>query len=145
MTLLTGLMVRCSIAQERFYLSSSRLKYEAIELAESLRFANVAAGNALQRLEYAATHDHLTGLSNRAAFQAAFEARLEREVPADPFWVLLVDLDRFKAINDTFGHAVGDEVLVSVGRHLRSILGPDAIVARFGGRRIRCPGRNAAG
>ena len=134
LTLLTALMFRCSTEQEKHYLQSSRLRHEATELAASLKAANVAAGHALQRLEHSAKHDHLTGLFNRAAYQVAFEARLTRAVAErQAFWVMLIDLDRFKAINDTFGHAVGDELLVEVGARLRDILGPHAVVARLGG------------
>lgn len=74
--------------------------------------------------------DSLTGQLNRASYAE----RLERTIQADvPFAMLSVDLDRFKAINDQFGHLVGDDVLVEVGNRLRSCLGPQDWMARVGG------------
>ncbi|KQP73678.1 hypothetical protein ASF60_09580 [Methylobacterium sp. Leaf113] len=132
--ILAVLMIRGATDQEAHYLESSRLKLEATALAESLKAANLAAEQALRRLEYSASHDHLTGLFNRAAYQAAFEARLGNgAADREEFWILLIDLDRFKGINDTFGHAVGDAVLVESGARLRRILGAEAVVARLGG------------
>jgi diguanylate cyclase (GGDEF)-like protein len=130
--LLTGLLLRCANEQERHYLRAKRLTYEAIALTDSLKAANVAAGQAMQRLEHSATHDHLTGLVNRAAYQAAFETCLA-EAGTTAFWIMMIDLDRFKRINDRFGHVIGDAILVEAGAQLRRILGPDSVVARLGG------------
>ncbi|MCC8394723.1 diguanylate cyclase [Paraburkholderia sp. MMS20-SJTR3] len=85
-------------------------------------------------LEYLATHDVLTGLPNRMLFMRKLEraiddARRGREELA----VLFVDLDRFKQINDQFGHSVGDKVLVAVARRLRDVLDAGDVVARLGG------------
>nr|BFE55676.1 hypothetical protein GCM10020063_002020 [Dactylosporangium thailandense] len=71
-----------------------------------------------------ATHDALTGLPNRALFNE----RLEHATAA-----ILVDLDDFKAVNDTLGHPVGDGLLVEVGRRLRAAVRPTDLVARLGG------------
>ncbi|MGI5238013.1 diguanylate cyclase domain-containing protein [Dactylosporangium sp. CA-139066] len=71
-----------------------------------------------------ATHDALTGLPNRALFNE----RLERAAAA-----ILIDLDDFKAVNDTLGHPVGDGLLVEVGRRLRAAVRPSDLVARLGG------------
>ena len=130
--LLTGLLLRCAGEQERHYLRAKRLTYEAIALTESLKAANVAAGEAMHCLEHSAAHDDLTGLLNRAAYQKAFETRLHESGTA-AFWIMMIDLDRFKRINDRFGHVVGDAILVESGAQLRRILGPDAVVARLGG------------
>lgn len=75
----------------------------------------------------AATRDPLTGLANRDAFATALAGA---PVPAA---VLYIDLDRFKAINDQWGHQVGDQVLVEAARRVRGASGPDALVARLGG------------
>ncbi len=75
----------------------------------------------------AATRDPLTGLANRDTFAAALE---EASMPAA---VLYIDLDRFKTINDQWGHQVGDAVLIEVGRRVSHVGGPDAVVARLGG------------
>jgi diguanylate cyclase (GGDEF)-like protein len=92
-------------------------------------FENVAARHAAKiEMERLALFDTLTGLSSRAGFARALQAR-----PDEPFIVLAVDLDGFKAANDTFGHAVGDAVLREAGRRLREIASLDAVVARVGG------------
>jgi len=85
------------------------------------------------RQEYLATHDTLTGLLNRDAFMRLLERDIASSAHA-PFAVLLLDLNRFKDINDTLGHAAGDQVLEEVGKRLKALLSPDDIrVARLGG------------
>jgi diguanylate cyclase (GGDEF)-like protein len=79
---------------------------------------------------YQAMHDALTGLPNRLLFDSTATSALETGGPAA---VLLLDLDRFKDVNDTLGHAAGDEVLRDVGRRLRTALSGAACVARLGG------------
>ncbi|GIM97609.1 diguanylate cyclase domain-containing protein [Paractinoplanes toevensis] len=81
-----------------------------------------------RRLEHAAYHDPLTGLPNRALLWRRFA-----EAADGPYAVLLVDLDGFKAVNDTYGHLAGDELLCRVAERLRHVCGPDATVARLGG------------
>ena len=78
--------------------------------------------------------DALTGLGNRRAFDAGLESRCALAAETGRGLVLiLVDLDDFKSINDTFGHSVGDAVLQIVGRHLRENAEPDDLVVRLGG------------
>ena len=77
-----------------------------------------------------ARHDALTGLPNRRSFLEALDAALAAGVPAG---VVLLDLDRFKDVNDALGHTVGDEVLVEVARRLAAATGDGALVARLGG------------
>lgn len=137
LTLLTALMFRWSRQQEIHYLRSRRLHYEAIALTESLKAANLAGGEALRRLEHTATHDHLTGLFNRAAYQAAVDARLERAA-APPAWLMLIDLDRFKTINDRYGHEVGDAVLVGFCAVAGETLPDRALFGRLGGEEFAC-------
>jgi diguanylate cyclase (GGDEF)-like protein/PAS domain S-box-containing protein len=86
------------------------------------------------QLKYRAEHDSLTGLSNRDHFQDSLEAMF-RDAPADALVGLCcVDLDSFKTVNDSYGHAVGDEILVEIGRRLTSSLStPEFLVARTGG------------
>lgn len=74
--------------------------------------------------------DALTGLANRLALDARLA---ELSAARVPFAVLILDLDRFKSINDAFGHAAGDAVLREVGARLASLLGPADLLARMGG------------
>ena len=83
------------------------------------------------RLSYDASHDHLTGLANRRLLYQRLEHHLARQ---DSRCALLVlDLDGFKAVNDQFGHAFGDAVLVESAERLRRSLRPGDVVARLGG------------
>jgi len=85
-------------------------------------------------LRHAALHDALTGLPNRTLFLDRLEVSLARTTrdPEHRCAVLFMDLDRFKLINDSFSHAVGDELLVALGRRLGGILRPDDTIARGG-------------
>ena len=86
------------------------------------------------RLEYQAFHDALTGLANRELFIDRVAHRLRGRTPADRAGTLLfIDLDGFKAVNDRFGHAVGDALLRSVGDRMRSCVRPVDTAARLGG------------
>jgi len=85
-------------------------------------------------LEHQAFHDSLTGLANRALFTDRVNHALERGVRRQNlFAVLFIDLDDFKTINDSLGHAAGDELLVVVARRLESCLRPEDTCARLGG------------
>ncbi len=87
--------------------------------------------HARQEALLAATTDFLTGLPNRRAFVAALDAAMAG--PKSSFALAILDLDRFKAVNDTFGHAVGDELLNEVARRLVYAVGASGLVARLGG------------
>ncbi|CUA89944.1 diguanylate cyclase (GGDEF) domain [Chelatococcus sambhunathii] len=90
---------------------------------------------ATQALWRAAHLDGLTGVANRAAFKTHLEAVVDRAAAAGrPVWLLLLDLDGFKEINDTCGHHVGDRVLIAVAERLGQICsGRDMFLARLGG------------
>jgi diguanylate cyclase (GGDEF)-like protein len=79
--------------------------------------------------EFQALHDALTGLANRVLF----ERRLQQAVSAGPVGVMLLDLDRFKEVNDTLGHAVGDDLLREAGARIAAAVPHAAMVARLGG------------
>ena len=83
------------------------------------------------RNEHAARHDPLTGLPNRTAFRETVEDTLKSD--AQPSCLLLVDLDRFKEVNDTLGHRYGDLLLQQVAERFRERLGPGDQIARLGG------------
>jgi diguanylate cyclase (GGDEF)-like protein/PAS domain S-box-containing protein len=81
-----------------------------------------------------ATHDRLTGLSNRSNFVNHLSRALETgRRSVHRLAVLLVDLDRFKLVNDSLGHAAGDRLLIEAGRVLTSLVRPTDLVARIGG------------
>ncbi|HEX7325556.1 MAG TPA: EAL domain-containing protein [Rhodanobacteraceae bacterium] len=88
-----------------------------------------------QRLKYETLHDALTGLPNRAALLRKLDVALQRfrGNMAPSFAVLFLDLDRFKVINDSAGHIVGDELLIQAGRRIRASVKPNDVVARLGG------------
>ncbi len=88
-----------------------------------------------QRLTHQARHDSLTGLPNRVLLLERLDAAIARmqEPGRAPFAVLFLDLDRFKLVNDSVGHAAGDEMLIETGRRITATLGEEAVVARLGG------------
>ncbi len=88
---------------------------------------------AQDRLHWTATHDAVTGLPNRAAFQAALDSALGAAGPDHPLALLLIDLDNFKQINDSHGHHAGDLVLRTFGDRIGAALPTGGVLARFGG------------
>lgn len=88
---------------------------------------------AKERLAYAASHDTLTNLPNRMALLSWIDTSLIRLQKNEKLAVLFIDLDRFKRVNDTHGHAEGDRVLIQVARKLRGLVDPNARVSRLGG------------
>ena len=88
-----------------------------------------------ERLRHAALHDVLTGLPNRASFMDRLKRSLGRAKQREDylFAVLFLDLDRFKMINDSLGHLVGDQLIVEIARRLEVCLRPSDMIARLGG------------
>jgi diguanylate cyclase (GGDEF)-like protein/PAS domain S-box-containing protein len=97
-------------------------------------------------LEYDSRHDALTGLVNRRGLDE-YHARIVADANGQPpqLTLLHLDLDRFKEINDRFGHAAGDAVLVHVGKELRKVVGPEDQASRQGGDEFVIVLRSCAG
>jgi diguanylate cyclase (GGDEF)-like protein len=100
----------------------------------------------VDEIEHQALHDHLTGLPNRLLFRdRVAQAVLSLGRGGGGFAVLLLDLDRFKDINDTLGHESGDRVLEEVARRLRFVMRESDTVARLGGDEFAVLAHDAAG
>ncbi len=82
------------------------------------------------RVLHISRHDALTNLPNRSLLNERLESLVAEH---EPFALMFLDLDKFKVVNDSLGHGVGDELLMQVGRRLKSCLRPSDIVARLGG------------
>ncbi len=86
------------------------------------------------RVNFLAFHDSLTGLPNRLFIKDRLDrALVENATHPTERIVMSIDLDGFKAVNDTYGHQIGDRLLVAVARHMQSVLKPSDIVSRMGG------------
>jgi two-component system cell cycle response regulator len=94
-----------------------------IDLQDELLKAQVA-------LRYQATHDALTGITNRGRIT---EVLAERAEVKGPLGVIMLDIDKFKTVNDTFGHAAGDAVLVATADRLAGALSEKDVLGRYGG------------
>jgi diguanylate cyclase (GGDEF)-like protein len=109
------------------------LVYDA-HLESNVRRYNEMLEQANARLRHAATHDALTGLPNRVLLADRLRQAIARSSRHQMrFAVLVVDLDRFKAINDSLGHIAGDELLQEVARRLSALLRKEDSLARLGG------------
>jgi diguanylate cyclase (GGDEF)-like protein len=103
-------------------------------VARRLRRQNEDLRSSVERNRHQARHDSLTGLANRVQLRDRMEQALAASADTGELVaVLLIDLDRFKEINDSLGHSYGDALLRQVGPRLRSILREQDVVARLGG------------
>ena len=88
----------------------------------------------LRSLRHMALNDSLTGLPNRAGFEAAFARFITRaQAEGSMFAIVMIDLDRFKEINDLHGHQAGDSVLVETAARMQAVLTEEDVIARLGG------------
>jgi len=113
-----------------------------VRLSERHRAMSIELKRANERLERISERDSLTDLLNRGVFFDRAEA-LHRSSPG---WLLMVDIDHFKKINDSYGHDVGDQALRSVARAICAVAEAPAICGRLGGEEfvVYCPGGNMA-
>ena len=118
-TFVTVVMVRILANNYRAFIDLTQSQFEAQRLAEE---------NARQALT-----DSLTGLPNRRSFFQQMEALAASADDRTPFALAIFDLDRFKPVNDTYGHNAGDHVLQETGRRLAAFAGAEVTVARLGG------------
>ena len=104
----------------------------------TVRRSHREVSEANDMLTYTAKHDALTGLANRASFRTMLQEALEAQrIGGTSCALFLIDLDRFKEVNDTLGHAGGDLLLCSVASRARDLMDPRDQVCRLGGGRIR--------
>ena len=129
-------------AQESLRAAHAELERRVDERTRELAEANTQLRaqiserlRAEQRLTHQATHDALTGLPNRPHLLDRLAAAIERARHGDgqSFAVLFLDLDRFKLVNDSIGHAAGDELLIEVARRITSTVRSNDVVSRLGG------------
>lgn len=107
---------------------------ELIGIAAHLAGIAIERRQTEERVRFLATHDGLTGLFNRGSMELAFEATLANAIEAgDHLALAFLDLDNFKLVNDTYGHATGDALLQVIAKRLECAVGADGIVARVGG------------
>jgi diguanylate cyclase (GGDEF)-like protein len=103
-------------------------------MRDRLRRQKVELEAALEHIHRLATHDDLTGLVNRRHMQELLEnERMRLERTEQDWCVALIDLDHFKSVNDSHGHAIGDEVLRALSRHAHTLIRRTDVLARWGG------------
>lgn len=98
----------------------------SVKLTEPVR-------NVVSQLDTKAHIDQLTGILNKISFQEFTDHRLKNSLSIEPHALILIDLDNFKGINDTLGHACGDEVLAKVGAIMRATFSSEDFLGRIGG------------
>lgn len=107
-------------------------KVELGQIVTTLRKSRDEIARQNVKLQFLANYDHLTNCFNRRSFWAQYE-ELWRVTRHDQLSIIMIDIDKFKLINDRYGHAAGDEVLERTGRLLREVVGESGFVFRYGG------------
>ena len=129
-------------AQDRLRRAYSELERRVEERTEELRLANQDLREQIQvremtesLLKHETLHDALTGLPNRTSLLERLRVVLSRyrKDPSRLFAVLFLDLDRFKVVNDSVGHLLGDELLIEAGQRISGCVGSNGLISRLGG------------
>ena len=135
--LAAGAVATIRILAQRARRLQQLLDQRSAELAQAKQcIADDALARAVseQRIHHIAQHDVLTGLPSRSLLQDRLGAAIgASERGGEPLWVMLIDLDRFKYVNDSMGHKAGDVLLMTIAARLRSALHDDDTVARLSG------------
>jgi diguanylate cyclase (GGDEF)-like protein len=120
--------------QQSIYWSTVQFSQAMISILFALSLMVAVAIDLIAELRQQADSDQLSGLLNRRGFEAAAEAALRRcAAEGLPAALLIADLDYFKQVNDTYGHAVGDAVIAAFGAHARAVGSEGMIAGRIGG------------
>lgn len=139
-----GMLPLLSVNNELLVVVSTRLAIAMTALGPlAVASINENREKLVERLQYLATHDGLTGVLSRGAFlTGAADALLDCRKRRQSCSALMIDVDHFKRINDTYGHAAGDAVLVMIARALRDNVREEDLIGRLGGEEfaVFCPG-----
>ncbi|MGL3605427.1 putative bifunctional diguanylate cyclase/phosphodiesterase [Rhizobium sp. G187] len=141
-----GVFIHRSLWAERLFISSQLARRDATALADSLTRANSDILRQNRRLEALANRDPLTDLASRVHFHGRLAGDIARAAVLGEQVVLVIfDVVRFQAINDTLGHSNGDALLREIGRRLSSVVDDGSLIARLGGDEfaIIVTGKNA--
>jgi diguanylate cyclase (GGDEF)-like protein len=135
---LSGLLAEGPRAQLRFQSRDNGAWYEArASLGDGLIEGSIEditeAVSANRKLMYLADHDQLTGTLSRRAIEQALRGAIRTAGPNSPVTLAYMDLDRFKTVNDLFGHTAGDEVLRQLCARMNKALGSEHLLGRIGG------------
>ena len=123
-----------NISQHRIKKDNKRLHRELQSMLSELRVKNIQLKESLQKLEQMAATDPVTGLANRRRFNEVLQRYFEEAVRYGfDLTCCMCDLDHYKEFNDTFGHQVGDDILVSTADIIRSSLRSSDVGGRYGG------------
>ena len=119
-------------ALERFRIQSIENKALEKENAINQKALEEERSSRIQQLKFLSEHDELTSLLNRHGFILSAEEKLNL-APDRSHYLLYIDLDHFKEVNDTLGHTVGDKLLVEIANRFKSIIGESGTIGRIGG------------
>ena len=124
----------CEIVLLRKALINSKTAIQALILNEKLKDEISKHTEAQSHIEFLAYHDHLTGVWNRRYIESFLnELAYNTNLHQKHFGIMLIDINYFKPINDTYGHNFGDELLTCFAHHLQKQLPHNALLGRFGG------------